>query len=137
MTAQSPSSVIDLVLFSLKSGTTREQFLGTIDAVSRWAQGQPGFVSRELSYASAEDRWIEVVKWESLHDAEVAAEAELSADACVPMFALIDWDSIVITRGEPAIALVTRTDGPGTGAYTGAGLTIADRDAMEAGGRER
>lgn len=116
MKVPSPSGVTDLVLFSLKPGSTRDQFLGTVDAVSRWALEQPGFISRDLSYAAAQDRWIEIVRWETLADAERAAEAELSAEACMPMFGLIDWDSIVIMRGEPAIKAVHAGDPRSDGA---------------------
>jgi hypothetical protein len=102
-----PHPVLDVVVFSLKPGATRERFLGTVDAVSRWAQDQRGFVSRELSYAEADDRWIELVKWDTAEDADRAAEAEQSAEACQPMFGLIDWDSILIMRAEAAIPAVT------------------------------
>jgi hypothetical protein len=108
---QSTTPVTDLVLFSLKPGTTREHFLATVDPVSQWALEQPGFISRDLSYVPAEDRWIEVVSWETLADSERAAEAELSAEACMPMFGLIDWDTIVIMRGEAAIAPVRAGSG--------------------------
>lgn len=110
MAKQSPIGVTDLVLFSLKPGTKRDQFLGTVDAVSQWALAQPGFISRDLSYAQAEDRWIEIVRWETLADAERAAEVELSAEACMPMFGLIDWDTIVIMRGDAAIVPVHAGD---------------------------
>jgi len=101
-----PHSVLDVVVFSLKPGTTRERFLDTVDAVSRWAQDQPGFISRELSYAEADDRWIEIVRWSTAGDADRAAEAEQTAEARQPMFGLIDWDSILVMRADPAIPAV-------------------------------
>jgi hypothetical protein len=51
---------LELVVFSLKEGTTREQFLATESAASNWMQQQPGFISHELSYAADGDRWIEI-----------------------------------------------------------------------------
>jgi hypothetical protein len=95
--------VVDVVLFSLRPGVSRDQFLATVDPASAWVRQQPGFVSRELSYSSTDDRWIEVVKWESAESGDAAAAAEQAADECRPMFGLIDWDSIVLTRGELAI----------------------------------
>ena len=124
MTLGSTAGVTDVVLFSLKSGVTRERFLGTVDAVSDWAREQPGFVSRELSYVPTDGRWLEVVRWASDEAADRAAEAELSADACQPMFGLIDWDTILIIRAEPVIPLVTN-DPPLPAA-------IEDRPAIEA-----
>jgi hypothetical protein len=98
--------VLELVVFRLKSGVSREQLLGTVDAVSEWAKQQPGFISRELSYAEAQDKWIEVVWWKSLHDAEAAAEAAMSSESCTPMFALIDDQQMLFLHGLPVATAV-------------------------------
>ena len=121
MAPRSTDGVTDVVLFGLKPGVTRERFLGTVDAVSEWAQQQPGFVSRELSYVRADGRWVEVVRWETNEAADRAAEAELTADSCQPMFGLIDWDTIQIMRAEPAIARVSG------GASVAGPADVADR----------
>lgn len=99
--------VLELVVFRLKEGVAREEFLATADAVSEWARSQPGFVSRDLSHAAAEDRWIEVVYWARPADAEAAAKAAETSSACAPMFALIDMDSALMLHGVPAITPVT------------------------------
>jgi hypothetical protein len=97
--------VLELVVFKLKPGATREQLLATVDGVSEWAGSQPGFVSRDLAYAADEDRWIDVVWWESLEDAEAAAGAAVSSPSCAPMFELIDDDSMLFLHASPASAL--------------------------------
>jgi hypothetical protein len=99
-----PGKVLELVVFKLKDGTTRERFLGSVDAVSAWAQAQPGFLSRELSYDAEGDRWIEVVWWKTMDDAKAAAEVAMSSESCAPMFALIDEESTQMVHGELAIA---------------------------------
>jgi hypothetical protein len=99
-------SALELVVFELKDGVSREQLLGTVDAVSAWIAEQPGFVSRELSYDAAGDRWIDVVRWETLEAAHAAAELAMSSESCAPMFALIDMESTLMVHGEPAIAPV-------------------------------
>jgi hypothetical protein len=98
--------VLELVVFKLKSGVSREQLLRTVDAVSEWASQQPGFISRELCYAKAEDKWIDVVWWKTLQDAEVAAEAAMSSESCAPMFALIDMDQMQLLHGVPEVTAV-------------------------------
>lgn len=98
--------VLELVVFSLRDGVTREQLLGTVDAVSAWARRQPGFISRDLSYSAEQDKWIEVVYWASLHDAEAAAKASESSEQCAPMFALVDMQSALFLHGIPAISPV-------------------------------
>ena len=107
MAGTAGEKTLELVVFGLKEGTTREQFLATNEAASKWMEQQPGFVSHELSYARAGDRWIELVRWETLEDAEAAAEAAMSSESCAPMFALIEMESAIMLHGEPAVAPVT------------------------------
>jgi hypothetical protein len=99
-----PDQVLELVVFSLNEGVSREQLLGTVDAVSAWARRQPGFISRDLSYSADQDKWIEVVYWATLHDAQAAAKASETSEQCAPMFALIDMESALFLHGIPAIA---------------------------------
>jgi hypothetical protein len=94
--------VLELVVFKLKKGVSREQFLGTDDAVSAWISKQPGFVSHELLYDAEGDRWIEVAWWKTLEEANAAAELSLTSESCAPMFALIDMDSALMLHGVPA-----------------------------------
>lgn len=99
--------VTDLVVFRLKPGVRRDEFLGTVDAVSEWARAQAGFESRNLSYSETDDTWIEVVCWASATDADAAAIAEQSATECVPMFAAIDMENMQYVRAAAAIEPVT------------------------------
>jgi hypothetical protein len=98
--------VLELVVFTLNEGVSREQFLGTNDAVSTWISRQPGFISRELSHDAEGDRWIDVLWWESMENAHAAAELALTSESCIPMFSLIDMESALMLHGEPAIAPV-------------------------------
>jgi hypothetical protein len=100
--------VLELVVFKLGEGVSRERLLGTVDAVSAWAQEQPGFISRELSYDPEGDRWIDLVQWETMQDAHAAAEQAMSSESCAPMFGLIDPESTLMIHAEPAIAAVGR-----------------------------
>jgi heme-degrading monooxygenase HmoA len=94
---------LEIVVFKLNEGATREQLLATAGPVSDWAAEQPGFVSRELAYDAEGDRWIDVVWWESMEEAHAAAERAMSSESCAPMFALIDMESTLMVHGEPAI----------------------------------
>ena len=95
--------VLELVVFNLKEGVTRDQFLGTNDAVSTWISGQPGFVSHELLYDAEGDRWIELAWWQTLEEAHAAAEKATTSESCTPMFALIDMETALMLHGEPSI----------------------------------
>jgi len=98
--ATEDGKVLELVVFSLRAGTSREEFLGTVDAVSSWIAEQPGFVSRSLVEDRAGGRWIDVVWWRSMAEAEVAAERAMRSESCAPMFGLIDMSSTLMVHGE-------------------------------------
>jgi hypothetical protein len=100
------TKVLELVVFKLNDGATRDDLLATVDAVSAWIAEQPGFISRDLVHNGEGDRWIEVIWWRSLEDAKAAAERAMSSTACAPMFGLIDDESTLMLHGEPAIATV-------------------------------
>ena len=93
-------------MFELRDGASRDQLLGTVDAVSSWIAQQPGFVSRQLAHDPEGDRWIDVVWWRTMEDAHAAAERAMTSESCAPMFELIDMDSALTVHGEAAIAPV-------------------------------
>jgi hypothetical protein len=100
------AKVLELVVFKLNEGVSREQFLATNDAVSAWIREQPGFISHELMYDAEGDRWIEVAWWQTMEQAHAAAELAMTSDSCAPMFALIDMKSSLMLHGVPAITPV-------------------------------
>ena len=93
--------VLELVVFKLNAGVSRDELLATVDPVSRWIAEQPGFVSRDLAFDADGDRWIDVVWWRTLGDAHAAAERAMSSPSCAPMFALIDMESTLMLHAEP------------------------------------
>ena len=97
--AAASEKVLELVVFKLGDGVSREQFLGTVDGVSRWVGRRPGFISRELAYDDEGDRWIDVVWWKSMAEARAAAELAMTSESCAPMFALIDMESTLMVHG--------------------------------------
>ena len=92
--------VLELVVFNLRAGASREELLGTVDAVSSWIDEQPGFVSRALVEDREGERWIDVVWWRSIADAQAAAERAMGSQSCAPMFGLIDMKSTLMLHGE-------------------------------------
>jgi antibiotic biosynthesis monooxygenase (ABM) superfamily enzyme len=103
------TKVLELVVYQLHKGVSREQFLGTNDAVSSWIRQQPGFLSRELVHDAEGDRWVDVIWWETLEQAQAASERSMTSESCSPMFALIDMDSALLLHGIPAINPVHAT----------------------------
>ena len=103
------TKVLELVVYQLHKGVSREEFLGTNDAVSSWIRQQPGFLSRELVYEAEGDRWVDVIWWETLEQAQAASERSMTSESCSPMFALINMDSALLLHGIPAINPVHAT----------------------------
>jgi Antibiotic biosynthesis monooxygenase len=98
--------VLELVVFKLKEGVTREQFLSTDEGVSRWIREQPGCLSHELLHDADGDRWIELAWWETMDEAHAAAEKAMTSETCAPMFGMIDEESSEMLHATPAIAPV-------------------------------
>ncbi len=98
--------VLELVVYGLNEGVSREQFLGTNEAVSSWISKQPGFISRDLIYDGEGDRWVDVIWWESLEQARAAMELSMTSESCAPMFAQVNDESMLLLHGEPVIATV-------------------------------
>ena len=105
--------VLELVVYKLNEGVSREQFLGTNAAVSTWISEQPGFISRDLVHEAEDDRWVDVIWWETMENATAAAELSMTSESCAPMFALIDMESALMAHAEPAIAGVHGGAGDG------------------------
>ena len=99
--------VLELVIYKLSEGVSGEQFLGTNRAVSTWISTQPGFISRDLVHDSDGDRWVDVVWWETMAQAQAASEASMTSESCQPMFALIHMESALMLHGVPVIDTVT------------------------------
>jgi hypothetical protein len=92
--------VLELVVFNLRAGTSRDEFLATVDGVSSWIAEQRGFVSRSLVEDREGGRWIDVVWWRSMEEARAAAERAMSSESCAPMFGLIEMGSTLMVHGE-------------------------------------
>ena len=99
--------VLELVVYKLKESVSDKQFLGTNGAVSTWISKQPGFISRELVYDGEGNRWVDVIWWETMEQAQAASELSMTSEACQPMFALIDMESALMLHGVPAIDTVS------------------------------
>lgn len=99
---------VELAIFKVKPGVGRDELLATVGPVSEWVKGQPGFISRDLTYSEETDTWIDVLWWESLEDAHAAAEAALASESCAAMFGLIDLEGTQMIHGVKVIASVAR-----------------------------
>jgi hypothetical protein len=66
--------VYEIVLFQLRPGVDREQYLAATTQASAWLQDQPGFLSREI-LEDESGQWLEILRWATTEDALAAARA--------------------------------------------------------------
>ena len=96
--AADPDVVIEVVTFQLKPGVTLAEFRPLDRAVeSQHVARQPGFISRE-SAADEDGRWLVIVHWRSMEDAEASMATFSSAPATERFMSSIDVGSMVMTR---------------------------------------
>jgi len=96
------NSTFEIVIFSTIEGATKENLLEAAETVSAWAKAQPGFIDRKLLHAT-DDKYVEIVRWESIEHAQTAAEVAESSPQCAPMFSMIDMESTVFLHGSSVL----------------------------------
>ena len=64
--------VIEIVMFKLAEGASRDQFVEAAKAMNEFVTNQPGFIMRRLS-CGADGEWVEHIEWEDMAAAENAA----------------------------------------------------------------
>ncbi|HHG91150.1 MAG TPA: hypothetical protein ENJ90_11840 [Devosia sp.] len=81
--------VIEVVSFRLAPGVSDEEFLKTVPASSEFVAGMPGFVARRLSRGE-DGRWLEHIEWQTLEQAQAAAQMFMKEEGLKPMIQAID-----------------------------------------------
>jgi hypothetical protein len=92
MANDTKSNVLELVVFTLRAGSSRSEFLATAASMDAWLAEQPGFLSYDLLLGDDGDTWVFVGWWRTMAEAKAAADAALAAPGTAPMLALIDFD---------------------------------------------
>lgn len=98
-------TVIEMVTYKLKEGTSIEQLTATHEGVKEFLSAQEGFMYRSLS----EDQnglLHDIVYWQNMQMAQVAGEAFMEHEAGQALVALTDQGSITMHHME-AIAEVS------------------------------
>jgi Antibiotic biosynthesis monooxygenase len=90
-TADGP--VMEIVTFRLNPGITDTAFLALARATEGPVSAQPGFLRRSLLRNDAGD-WTDLVEWQSLAQAQAAAEAVMAEPAFAPFAGAIDMTTL-------------------------------------------
>lgn len=93
MANDTTSKVLELVVFTMREGTSQGEFLATEASMDAWLRRQPGFQSYDLVLSDDGDTWVFIGRWRTMAEAKEAADAAMTASGTAPMLALIDLDS--------------------------------------------
>jgi Antibiotic biosynthesis monooxygenase len=104
MANDTESKVLEVVVFTLRDGASRGDFLATEAAMDAWLHEQPGFQSYDLLLGDDGDTWAFIGWWRTMADARAAGNAAMTAPGTAPMLALIDFhsDRYRYLHAEPA-----------------------------------
>ena len=96
--AEGTAPVIEVVTLTLRKGVTPAQF----DQVDREVQvdyisKRKGFLSRE-SAPGGDNKWLVVVHWQSVADADASMKSFSTAHAASAFMAMVEPNSMVMTR---------------------------------------
>ncbi len=97
------SLTVEVVLFKLKPGVEEAAFVRASDALLPVLRAMSGFVRREL-LKGEDGQWIDLVHWNSLAEAQAAAEQVPHLPACHPFLGMIDETSVTMLHLQQASA---------------------------------
>lgn len=84
--------VIELALFKLKADVTEGQFLAALQDSNRWLANQPGFIQHR--HGVGEEGRMDLVEWESMTAAKVAADQFMNAPETQAYMEVIDLETV-------------------------------------------
>jgi heme-degrading monooxygenase HmoA len=97
------STVVELVIFKIKSGASRADFDKAVAKSNLYLENCPGFVDRELSVTEDGERWADLLHWESMEAATKAAEGIFNANECHDFLQMLDEKSIQMFHLKPVM----------------------------------
>lgn len=93
-----PHEYVEVVVFALNPGVSRETFLCSSQISRDWYGRQPGFLSSELIEGS-EGQWVGILHWESRESAESAQGRLMEEVDMSEFFAAINPDGTIWVGG--------------------------------------
>jgi hypothetical protein len=93
-------NALEIVIFKTKDGIEIPDFLkASAEMEEGFARKQDGFLSRTFAKGEGND-WVDVIRWQTMADAEAASKAAMESPACAPMFGMIDESSVKMMHFE-------------------------------------
>ena len=93
-------NALEIVTFKIKGGVKLPDFLkASAELEEGFARKQAGFLSRIFAKGESND-WVDVIRWQTMADAEAASKAAMQSPICAPMFGMIDEASVKMMHFE-------------------------------------
>ncbi|HHI92957.1 MAG TPA: hypothetical protein ENK04_05490 [Gammaproteobacteria bacterium] len=84
--------VIEMATIKLLPGKTEQDLLQASEKFQQdFVNGLKGFISRELVHVK-DNEYADIVHWQSMEDAKAVLTQEMSSDACMGFFSLMEMD---------------------------------------------
>lgn len=96
--------VMETVMFKLKEGITREEFVSAAEKTVEFVTTQPGFVSRRLS-CTGDGEWIEQIEWSDMASAKGAAAAIGTVEGNRPFLSAIDGPTVQMRHSDLEVSI--------------------------------
>lgn len=94
------AGAVEVVLYRLRAGVAEDAFLATRPLVDAALASYAGYLQRRLLRA-ADGRWMDIVDWRTLAEAQAAAAAFERDPELAPFMALLDPSDMLFLHLEP------------------------------------
>ena len=92
--------IVEIAQFKLATGVREEDFLQEAEAVQKnFLEQQSGYIDREL-LKDKDGQWVDILHWNSMEEAQKAAEVMMSDPATQGFMQKIDPSSVKILHLE-------------------------------------
>ncbi|MDP1702440.1 MAG: antibiotic biosynthesis monooxygenase [Aestuariivirga sp.] len=93
-------NALEIVTYKIKDGVKVPDFLrASAELEEGFAKKQEGFIGRTFARSEGNE-WVDVIRWQTMADAEAASKAAMESAACAPMFGMIDEPSVKMMHFE-------------------------------------
>ncbi len=93
-------NALEIVIYKIKDGVNVPDFLkASAELEEGFAKRQRGFIGRTFARSEGKE-WVDVIRWQTMADAEAAEKVAMQSPACAPMFGMIDEPSVKMMHFE-------------------------------------
>ena len=95
-----PNNIIEVVSFSLAKGITEQDFMTANAQFETFLNAQSGLLYRSLAKQQNSTLYLDVIYWETLHDATRVQQAFYDSPECQNFIKYIDKDTVELTHNR-------------------------------------